>query len=34
LSSGTIPEPSTLALLGIGIVGLIGYGWRKGGHDR
>jgi hypothetical protein len=24
-----IPEPSTLALLGIGIVGPIGYGWRS-----
>jgi hypothetical protein len=29
-----IPEPSTLALLGIGIVGLIGYGWRRGRHSR
>jgi len=27
-----IPEPSTLALLGIGIVGLIGYGSRRGRH--
>lgn len=25
-----VPEPSTLALLGIGIVGIIGYGWRRG----
>jgi hypothetical protein len=25
-----IPEPSTAALVGIGIVGLIGYGWRWG----
>lgn len=25
-----IPEPSTLALLGIGIIRLIGYGWRRG----
>lgn len=30
-TSAPIPEPSTLALLGIGIVGLIGYGWR---HSR
>ena len=25
-----IPEPSTLGLVGIGILGVIGYGWRKG----
>ena len=24
-----IPEPSTFALLGIGILGLLGYGWRR-----
>jgi PEP-CTERM motif len=25
----TVPEPSSLTLLGIGGVGLVGYGWRK-----
>jgi len=29
-----ITEPSTLALLSIGILGLIGYGWRRGRHAR
>jgi hypothetical protein len=24
-----IPEPGTLALLGAGILGLAGYGWRR-----
>jgi probable HAF family extracellular repeat protein len=27
-----IPEPSTLALLGIGAIGLLGYAWRKKRH--
>ena len=25
----TVPEPSTLALLGIGAIGLFSYGWRR-----
>jgi hypothetical protein len=25
----TIPEPPTLTLLGLGILGLFGYGWRR-----
>jgi hypothetical protein len=29
LETSNIPEPSSLALLGIGAFGLIGYGWRR-----
>jgi hypothetical protein len=28
LEGGPAPEPSTLALLGIGVIGLLGYAWR------
>lgn len=28
-SDGQVPEPSTLVLVGMGAVGLLGYGWRK-----
>jgi hypothetical protein len=27
--SGSVPEPSTLALFGLGALGLLGYGWRR-----
>jgi len=29
-----IPEPSTLTLFAIGLLGLIGYGWRRGHHQE
>jgi hypothetical protein len=28
----TTPEPSTLTLLGLGTLGLLGYGWRRRSH--
>jgi hypothetical protein len=28
-----VPEPSTLALLGIGVVGVLRYGWRRQSPD-
>ena len=29
ISSGQVPEPSTLALLACGLIGLLAYAWRK-----
>ena len=34
ISSSPIPEPSTLVLLAVGIVGLLAYAWRRRGEAR